>query len=106
MELYPITPDWEFVADTVMGGNSTGRVSRETVQDRDAIRLQGMVSLDNNGGFVQVAGDVALPENPANWTGLALDITGNGEAYDLRLRTDDLARPWQSYRTDFTAPAT
>lgn len=106
MDMHPLTPDWEFVADTVMGGVSQGRVTREQVQGRAAVRLQGTVSLDNNGGFVQVAGDVEAGVNPAEWTGLALDVTGNGEAYDFRLRTDDLTRPWQSYRTEFDAPAT
>ncbi len=105
MELHPLTPDWEFVADTVMGGVSTGALSRGRVRGRDAVRLQGGVSLDNNGGFVQVAGDVATSQDLRDWTGVALDVTGNGEVYDLRLRTDDLTRPWQSYRTEFTAPA-
>lgn len=103
-----LTPDWEYVADTVMGGVSTGRTTRETVQGCKATRLTGTVSLDNNGGFVQMAFDLK-PDGTAldasGYTGLEIDVLGNGETYDLRLRTDALARPWQSFRTDFIAPS-
>jgi hypothetical protein len=40
------------------------------------------------------------------FTGLELDVLGNGETYNIHLRTKDVRRPWQSYRTSFTAPAT
>lgn len=99
-----LTPNWEFVADTVMGGVSSGRVRREDVAGRPAARLTGAVSLENNGGFVQMASDLgggAL--DASDWSGVEIDVFGNGETYDLRLRTDDLTRPWQSYRTEFTA---
>ncbi len=102
-----LTPDWEFVADTVMGGVSTGQVRQETVAGRDAVRLTGAVSLDNNGGFVQVAGDFAPSGtllDASDWTGIAFDTYGNGEEYEVRLRTDALTRPWQSFRANFTAP--
>lgn len=93
--------DWEFVADTVMGGVSRGAVSSETVAGRAAHRLTGQVSLDNNGGFVQMATDLP-PRDYGNWTGLRVTLSGNDEAYDLRLRTSELARPWHSYRTEIT----
>jgi hypothetical protein len=32
---------WEVILDAVMGGVSTGGLSRETVQGRAALRLQG-----------------------------------------------------------------
>ena len=109
MDTHRLTPDWEYVADTVMGGVSTGGLSVETYQDRQATVLRGEVSLDNNGGFVQIAADL----NPdgslydaSTWDGIALEICGNDAAYDFRLRTDALSRPWQSFRTDFIAPDT
>ncbi|APE42803.1 NADH:ubiquinone oxidoreductase complex i intermediate-associated protein 30 [Sulfitobacter alexandrii] len=101
-----LTPDWEFVADTVMGGVSTGEARREVVAGRNAMRLTGDVSLENDGGFVQMAFDLQPGGGPIDasaWTGVALDVRGNGEAYDLRLRTSDLSRPWQSFRCDFIA---
>ena len=32
-------------------------------------------------------------------------VYGNNETYNLHLRTDDIQRPWQSYRASFNAPA-
>lgn len=102
-----LTPDWAFVADTVMGGVSTGQVRFEQVAGRMAHRLTGRVSLDNNGGFVQMADDLAPPGAVLDahaWRGIAFDSFGNGEAYEMRLRTDAITRPWQSFRAEFTAP--
>ena len=105
MEL-TLRPHWEYVADSVMGGVSRGRLTQETVQGRQAVRLSGNVLLDNGGGFVQIAFDLC-PDGSAmdlsEWTGIEVDVLGNGEEYDLRLRTDQLTRPWQSFRTAFIA---
>lgn len=92
---------WEFVADTVMGGVSEGRIAREDIDGRAATRLTGDVSLENNGGFVQMAAD--LKTDGSNWLGLEMEVLGNGETYELRLKTDQLTRPWQSYRAPFEA---
>ncbi|QFT57332.1 Complex I intermediate-associated protein 30 (CIA30) [Sulfitobacter sp. THAF37] len=101
-----LNPDWEFVADTVMGGVSTGHARREPVAGRDAMRLTGDVSLENDGGFVQMAFDLQ-PDgggfDASGWNAIALEVRGNGGAYDLRLRTEDLTRPWQSFRSAFVA---
>lgn len=100
--------NWEFVSDTVMGGVSNGCVSRQIVAGRSATRLTGTVSLDNNGGFIQMASDLTQDGSCLDahqWTGIELDVCGNNEVYDLRLRTDHLKRPWQSFRASFpTAP--
>ena len=102
-----LATDWVFVADTVMGGVSRGQVSRESLAGRQAARLTGTVSLENDGGFVQVAtslGSQDAPLDARGWTGIEVDVLGNGETYELRLRTDELTRPWQSYRRPFVAP--
>jgi hypothetical protein len=102
-----LVPNWEFVADTVMGGVSTGQVQHVEIAGRSAARLTGDVSLENNGGFVQMAFNLASDGGAldvSEFTGLEIEVYGNGEAYDLRLRTDQLTRPWQSFRTVFTAP--
>jgi hypothetical protein len=97
--------NWEYVADTVMGGVSRGEIAARVIKGRAAMQLTGQVSLENDGGFIQMAADIT----PAQWTtgpdaftGIEVDAIGNGEAYDLRLRTTDLIRPWQSYRAAFT----
>jgi len=102
-----LNPRWEYVADGVMGGVSKGGMSREMFQGRMAVILRGTVSLQNNGGFIQIAFDVRRDNaefNAGNWDGIELDVCGNGERYDIRLRTDQLTRPWQSFRAEFTAP--
>ncbi len=102
-----LSPDWDFVADTVMGGVSQGRIDDVTIDGRAAMRLTGSVSLENDGGFVQMAFDLADgggAMDASGWSGIEIDVLGNGETYDLRLRTDQLSRPWQSFRTEFTAP--
>ncbi len=99
-----LSPRWEFVADTVMGGVSRGALISDTVDGRKAARLTGTVSLDNNGGFLQMAFDVQA--DMSSWTGIEIDVRGNGEAYDLRVRTDQLTRPWQSFRATFVAART
>lgn len=102
-----LDPQWEYVADAVMGGLSKGGMRQETYRGRKATVLRGDVSLDNNGGFVQIAFDLK-PDgtglDASGWDGVELDVCGNGETYDIRLRTDQLTRPWQSFRADFTAP--
>jgi hypothetical protein len=101
-----LNPDWECVTDTVMGGVSTGRIETIVIDGRTATRLTGEVSLDNNGGFVQMAFDVTPDSatlDASAFTGIEINVYGNTEAYDLRLRTDQLEKPWHSYRADFMA---
>ena len=99
---------WRQVTDQVMGGLSRATMVREIVAGRPAIRMRGEVSLDNDGGFVQIALDLS-PDGRAvdagAFGGVELDVFGNGETYGVHLRTDALARPWQSYRQTFTAAA-
>ena len=100
-----IDPTWGYVADNVMGGVSNGGMRQEMYQGRKASVLYGNVSLDNNGGFIQIACHLGADEttfDASEWTGLELDVSGNGEQYDVRLRTDQLTRPWQSFRTELT----
>lgn len=102
-----LTQPWEFVSDTVMGGNSSGQIEKLSVDGRFATRLTGDVSLENNGGFVQMAFDIntdGTAFDTSDWSAVEVDVLGNGEEYDFRLRTSDLDRPWQSYRTSFVAP--
>lgn len=97
---------WQLLSDAVMGGVSAGRMARTVLAGHPAIRLQGDVSLENNGGFIQIALDLA-PDgatlDASGFAGIAIDVLGNGEDYGLHLRTSELSRPWQSYRTGFRA---
>ncbi len=99
---------WELVSDTVMGGISSGTMERDHFKGRTALRIQGDVSLENNGGFIQLALDLGRDQQPIDatpWAGIELDILGNAQGYNIHLRTADIKRPWQSYRQSFFAKA-
>lgn len=88
--------------DVVMGGRSQGELTEEVVEGRPATRLRGEVSLENGGGFIQMTLDARVDARP--YGHLRLELWGNGETYDARLKTTELSRPWQSYRQSFLAP--
>jgi hypothetical protein len=97
---------WRFSCDRVMGGVSSGRAVHSVIEGRRALLLDGRVSLDNNGGFVQVSLDLADAGgslDASGFTGLRVTTYGDGAGYALNLRTTDLSHPWQSYRSAFTA---
>ena len=104
--LATIGSHWQLLTDGVMGGISRGTMTRDIVDGRAAICLQGVVSLENNGGLLQIALDLSADGGVIDasiWDGIELDIRGDGEEYGVHLRTDALSRPWQSYRHLFTA---
>jgi hypothetical protein len=98
---------WQCISDGVMGGLSAGAIVRASRDGRAALCLRGRVSLENNGGFVQMALDLS-PEgalrDASAFDGIELDVCGNGETYSVHLRTDAVTRPWQSWRQGFVAP--
>jgi hypothetical protein len=96
--------EWQAFTDQVMGGISRGSAVRDTVAQRPCLRLRGEVSLQNNGGFVQVALSVRLANRPldaSTFSGICLMATGNGETYFIHLRTSDTRLPWQYYQAAF-----
>jgi len=97
--------EWRLITDRVMGGVSEASLRASSLAGRDCLRLQGTVSLENNGGFVQMALEPAAGEefDASQFRGLEIEVAGNGESYNLHLRTADLWFPWQSFRADFTA---
>jgi hypothetical protein len=98
---------WVLVSDRVMGGVSDGRMSRTTIAGRQGLCMRGAVSLKNNGGFLQLALDLgpAGTLDASAYAGLRVVVRGNGERYNLHLKTGDVRRPWQSYRQGFEAGA-
>ncbi|MGY8963829.1 MAG: CIA30 family protein, partial [Rhodospirillales bacterium] len=60
-----------------------------------------------DGGFIQLAIDLGKNQRPfdgRSYTGVELDVYGNGESYNCHLRTTDVRRYDQSYRATFKAP--
>lgn len=93
---------WRLVTDGVMGGVSRGTMTTEEIDGQTCIALRGRVSTENNGGFIQIALDLEGPlRNAEGYDGIRLDVHGNGETYNIHLRTSDLWLPWQSYRASF-----
>ncbi len=101
---------WQAFDDRVMGGVSEAEIAATSIDGRTCLRLSGDVRLDNNGGFIQMALDLAPDLAPAGGifdasklTALALTVCGNDERYGCHLRTTATTRPWQSYRLQFEA---
>lgn len=96
---------WRLVTDNVMGGVSQGELTLDEIEDRPCLRMRGDVKLENNGGFVQIALDLSdeVLRDVTAYTGLAIDVYGNDEQYNVHLRTADVWLPWQSYRATFSA---
>ncbi len=97
---------WRGVSDQVMGGISQASVARDAIDGRPCLRLTGDVRLENNGGFIQAALDLAPSGDTldaSDYAGVRLIVRGSGEQYSVHLRTPDNIRPWQSYRAHFTA---
>ena len=91
---------WRFVADTVMGGVSTGDVDFVSRDGDSFARMTGRVSTENNGGFIQFR--TKLPDAaPEGTTGVRLWVRGNGERYFVHLRTGGTILPWQYYQAGF-----
>ncbi len=97
---------WRGVSDGVMGGLSEASVSHSVIYGRPCLRLTGDVRLENDGGFIQAALDLIRSGetlDASNFTGVRMNVRGNGERYSVHLRTPDNVRAWQSYRAHYTA---
>jgi len=94
---------WQLVTDDVMGGVSAGEIQRIKRGGTECTALSGDVSTENNGGFIQVVMEIdeSLAAKASTYDGVRIQVIGNGEPYNLHLRTRDLWFPWQSYRSTF-----
>jgi NADH dehydrogenase [ubiquinone] 1 alpha subcomplex assembly factor 1 len=84
------------VNDGVMGGVSTSRLGPVA----GAMRFEGTVSLENNGGFASFRGPVSFPAASA---ALLVTVRGDGQRYKLTLKLDDSTGTGQ-YQAAFVAP--
>jgi hypothetical protein len=100
-----IGTQWRGVSDRVMGGISEATLTHGVIDGRPSLRMTGDVCLENDGGFIQAALDLAPAGdtiNASGFTGVRIVVRGNGEKYSIHLRTPDNLRPWQSYRAPLT----
>jgi hypothetical protein len=91
-----VAAEFRVINDDVMGGVSSARLRPVD----GALRFEGTVSLENNGGFASFRGPVRLP---ASATALLVTLRGDGQRYKLTLKQDDDDRAPQ-YQARFTAP--
>ena len=117
-ETFPTTTcgtTWSGFTDQVMGGMSSAILTREeSFHGRTANVLRGRVTLENNGGFVQMATNLA--KDPAtsptvdasDFDGVELDVLYDGpeeqENFNIHLKTEACIRPFSSYRATFEVP--
>eukprot|EP00578_Thalassiosira_sp_NH16_P002470 CAMPEP_0181135342 /NCGR_PEP_ID=MMETSP1071-20121207/32569_1 /TAXON_ID=35127 /ORGANISM="Thalassiosira sp., Strain NH16" /LENGTH=328 /DNA_ID=CAMNT_0023221919 /DNA_START=163 /DNA_END=1149 /DNA_ORIENTATION=- len=109
---------WQGITDRVMGGTSNGSLSRETVDDKLANVLRGNVSMENGGGFIQMATDLSLDPSTdpfvdaSEYDGVELEVYCDCEGADkecdieekfnVHLRTPACERQNSSYRSTLT----
>jgi hypothetical protein len=96
---------WRTADDRVMGGESVAHMDWQHLGPEQGVCLRGDVSLANRGGFIQIKWPVAPStlNDIDQSTGLYIQASGNGESYNIHVRTRSLWLPWQSYRQTFRA---
>lgn len=95
---------WRSVGDPVMGGCSTGVVSKPP--SHDYVSFHGEVSTANGGGFSSVRGEVKK-QNLERVQGFFLQIRGDGKTYAFRLITQETGESGVVYHAEFaTLPKT
>jgi hypothetical protein len=95
---------WRSFTDRVMGGVSDVTHQITIIDGRQCIHLKGQVSLENQGGFVQVALSLEQDRRPfdaSSYKGLRIWVMGNGEQYYIHLRTRQTSQPWYYYQAPF-----
>jgi hypothetical protein len=104
----PDTPPWRCFTDRVMGGRSDANAILTDVQGRRALRLTGQLSLENRGGFVQVAlqlGERGALFDATHFRAIRLTVCGRAPATLIHLRSADTIFPWSHYAAAFSLPA-
>lgn len=94
----PITMrDYRIVNDDVMGGVSQSSLR----QDLHGLFFEGLVSLENNGGFASMRSSARFPQRTQL---IELLAKGDGKRYKLVLRTE--LAPRVTYAAEFIAEST
>lgn len=91
--------EWVPFSDQVMGGISEVKFSEESEDGLSYYHMEGNVSTENNGGFIQFRADIGIEDKP--YKGFRVKTRGNGEEYYLFLRTSKTRLPWLYYGSIF-----
>lgn len=102
LDNFELNPEqrWRYVSDQVMGGISNGQVVYRKEGDVSYAHMTGIVSTENNGGFIQLRTGVVkgVAEKSA---GVILRVRGEPQKYYVHLRTRGTVLPWQFYQASF-----
>ena len=93
--------NWEFISDQVMGGVSFGNHQILKEENTFFLKLTGFVSLENNGGFIQVRKNLKNLKNQS-FKGIKINSRGNDKEYFIHIRTKFTLLPWQYYQGKFS----
>ena len=93
--------NWEFISDQVMGGVSFGSFEILNERNTSFLKLTGFVSLENNGGFIQVRKKLKNMQD-MNFKGIKISSRGNDIEYYIHIRTKFTLLPWQYYQGKFS----
>ena len=94
-----ILEDWKFFSDQVMGGVSEGKTALKKDKNKFFLRLEGTVSTENNGGFIQVRKEYEIIDDA--YKGIRIKARGLESEYYVHVRTKKLFLPWQYYSGKF-----
>jgi len=95
-----IDTEWKGFTDQVMGGVSDMTVVKVPDPKGPYLRMSGAVSLENNGGFIQLRlmlGRWNGGFDGRSFEGIRLKVRGEGEGYFIFLRTTTMVMPWQYF---------
>ena len=98
--LEDIRAEWIPFSDQVMGGISEVNAYELEEDGVSFYRLEGNVSTENNGGFIQVRAEVDLRNK--NFEGIRIKVRGNNNEYYMHLRSPRML-PWNYYSSKFYA---
>jgi len=97
---------WRLATDRVMGGVSDAEYVFGSDECFKYINMKGNVSLENNGGFAQVALPLAVNSTTFDataYSGVRFWVKGNGQQYYVHLKNDKTTLNWQYYSAAFIA---
>ena len=85
-----------------MGGVSDGKVEYFKEDDKSYARMTGIVSLENNGGFIQIRKKMVFSlSNEVK--SIKIQVRGNNQEYYIHIRTSGTILPWLYYQAPFIA---
>uniref|UniRef100_A0A7S3ELL3 NADH:ubiquinone oxidoreductase intermediate-associated protein 30 domain-containing protein n=1 Tax=Rhodosorus marinus TaxID=101924 RepID=A0A7S3ELL3_9RHOD len=99
----PSAQSFRPVDDVVMGGVSRSIIESTSEGNEQYARFQGNVSFENNGGFCAIRNDFSPPIDLSKWTGIVLQVRGDGKRYKMSIKIDEEME--FNYQAKFTTSA-